>query len=133
MPVEVIVKETVIVEGTPEVVERVVTATPSAAEETEADTSKYGGTLTIQAGGMIQFDFAQCAVLGRSPKEHQRANGLPVVLVASVARERRGDSLAGVSRKFAYRRTRRICQPGRSIPLSAGTNQRHARCKQGRK
>jgi len=59
VPVEVVVKETVIVEGTPETVEKVVTATPGPVEE--EDTSKFGGTLTIQAAGMIQFDFAQCA------------------------------------------------------------------------
>ncbi len=59
VPVEVVVKETVVIEGTPEVVERVVTATPGPVEE--ADTSKYGGTLTIQAAGMVQFDFAQCS------------------------------------------------------------------------
>ncbi len=63
-PETVVVRETVIVEGTPEVVERVVTATPDPAEEEEVvveDTSKFGGTLVVQVDGMIQFDFAQCA------------------------------------------------------------------------
>jgi peptide/nickel transport system substrate-binding protein len=58
-PEQVVVRETVIVAGTPEVVERVVTATPE--EPEEEDTSKYGGTLVVQVAGVIQFDFAQCA------------------------------------------------------------------------
>jgi len=56
---EVVVKETVIVEGTPEVVEKVVTTTPEPTEEEK--TTKYGGTLIIQVDGMVQFDYAQCA------------------------------------------------------------------------
>ncbi len=57
----VVVRETVVVTGTPGAVE-VVTATPNpAATEEIEDTSKFGGTLIVQVAGMIQFDFAQCA------------------------------------------------------------------------
>jgi peptide/nickel transport system substrate-binding protein len=49
--VEKPVIQTVVVAGTPQVVEKVVTATPQ-----PKDTSKYGGTLVIQSGGLVQFD-----------------------------------------------------------------------------
>lgn len=59
-----VVKETVVVQGTPQVIEKevtkvvkeVVTATPE-----PVDTSKYGGTLVLRTDGMVQFDYAQCA------------------------------------------------------------------------
>ncbi len=55
-PEPVVIRETVVVQGTPQIIERVVTPTPG-----EEQTSKFGGTLVIQTEGMIQFDYAQCA------------------------------------------------------------------------
>jgi len=52
----IIIRETVVVQGTPQIVEKVVTPTPG-----EEQTSKFGGDLVIQTAGMIQFDYAQCA------------------------------------------------------------------------